>query len=245
MTSRHSQLWRDRQIADVFSAERELLLALRFEAALAEAQASSCLISAEAASAVAKACRDFELDEEQLGHGVRRDGMIVPELVRQLRETLPNIHRDALHLRSTSQDVIDTVTVMMIGAAIDVLSSRLLGIIGQIEEIGRVSGSVSQMARTRMQRALPFTLQARLDAWCAPLRRHIERLSELRPESLYCRLAVRSESTMGRGLRSWRVYWNCRRLPGAGTPHEMGSPSWPPGPRSSPAASERLGRTLP
>ena len=37
-----------------------------------------------------QACRNFELTEEQLAHGIRRDGMIVPELVRQLRETLPN-----------------------------------------------------------------------------------------------------------------------------------------------------------
>ena len=184
MTSRHSQLWKDREIADLFSAERELALALRFEAALAEAQACSGSISADAASAIVRACRDFELDKDQLAHGVRRDGMIVPELVRQIREVLPDTHRDALHFRSTSQDVIDTITVMTIGAAVDVLSNRLLGVIDQIETIGQFSGPVSQMARTRMQRALPFTLQARLDAWCAPLHRHIERLGELRPRVL-------------------------------------------------------------
>ena len=80
----------DTEIADLFSAERELALALRFEAALAEAQACSGLISADAASAIVRACRDFELDEDQLAHGVRRDGMIVPELVRQIREMLPD-----------------------------------------------------------------------------------------------------------------------------------------------------------
>lgn len=184
MTSRHSQLWQDPEISDLFSTERELALTLRFEAALAEAQACSGVISAEAASAVIQACKDFELNEKQLAHGIRRDGMIVPELVRQLRETLPNTHREALHFRSTSQDVIDTVTIMTIGVALDVLSNRLHGIIGQLENIGRVSGFVPQMARTRMQRALPFTLQARLDAWCAPIRRHIERLGELRPRVL-------------------------------------------------------------
>ena len=141
MTSRHSQLWKDREIADLFSAERELALALRFEAALAEAQACSGSISADAASAIVRACRDFELDEDQLAHGVRRDGMIVPELVRQIREMLPDTHRDALHFRSTSQDVIDTITVMTIGAALDVLSNRLLGVIGQIETIGQFSGT--------------------------------------------------------------------------------------------------------
>jgi 3-carboxy-cis,cis-muconate cycloisomerase len=184
MTSRHSQLWKDQEIADLLSAEKELALALRFESALAGAQAGSGLISSEAASAVIHACQDFELDEEQLAHGVRRDGMIVPELVRQIRETLPVTHREALHFRSTSQDVIDTVTVMTIGLALEVLSSRMHLIIGQLDEIGLASGSVPQMARTRMQRALPLTLQARLEAWCAPFRRHIERLGELRPRVL-------------------------------------------------------------
>jgi 3-carboxy-cis,cis-muconate cycloisomerase len=67
----------------------ELALALQFESALAEAQAHCGLISKEAASVIALACRDFVLDEEQLAYGVRRDGMIIPEFVRQVRITLP------------------------------------------------------------------------------------------------------------------------------------------------------------
>jgi 3-carboxy-cis,cis-muconate cycloisomerase len=40
------------------------------------------------------------------------------------------------------------------------------------------------MARTRMQRALPITWADRIAAWRAPLRRHLERLSELKPRVL-------------------------------------------------------------
>jgi 3-carboxy-cis,cis-muconate cycloisomerase len=184
MGSRHERLWRDNEIAGLFSSEKELERALGYEAALAEAQARSCQIPPEAAAAVAEACRTLRLDEDLLARGVKRDGMIVPELVRQLWESVPDDFRDALHLRSTSQDVIDTITAMAFQAALEVLCWRLQRVIGQIEDIDRASGDVPQMARTRMQRALPFTLHARLEAWTAPLRCHVDRLREFSPRVL-------------------------------------------------------------
>lgn len=188
MSSRHALLWRDQEIGGLFSLDSEIARALAFEAALAEAQAQSGQIAPAAAAAIAEACRHFRPDETLLAGGVRRDGMIVPELVRQLRACLPEAHRDALHLRSTSQDVIDTVAVMGFGAALDVLRGRLQAVIALIEDIDRRFGQVPQMARTRMQRALPFTLHERLQAWAAPLHRHADRLRELGPRVLVLQL---------------------------------------------------------
>ena len=73
---------------------------------------------------------------------------------------------------------------MALQAALDVLCRRLQQVIGQIEDIDRTSGDVPQSARTRMQRGLPLTLHARLEAWTAPLRRHVDRLREFSPRVL-------------------------------------------------------------
>ncbi len=177
--SLHSQLWRDTEIAGLFSPEAELADALRFEVALAAAQAASGIVAGEAALAIEKACGLFVPDMGRLEAGIRRDGMFVPELIDQLRATISSPHRDALHFRSTSQDVIDTVSVLAIKSALEILSQRLTGIIAQLDGI-RTVGMTPQMARTRMQRALPFTLLARIEAWQSPLYRHLERLHELR-----------------------------------------------------------------
>jgi 3-carboxy-cis,cis-muconate cycloisomerase len=182
--SLHSLLWRDAEIAEFFAPEAEIAGILRFETALAEAQAAVGLITTEDAQAIVKACLEFAPDMERLEGGIRRDGMIVPELIRELRVTLPEAHRDALHLRSTSQDVIDTVSVLAVKSALEIISQRLAGIVAELDGIGHTAGETPQMARTRMQRALPFTLQARIEAWRVPLVRHLERLHELRPRLL-------------------------------------------------------------
>jgi 3-carboxy-cis,cis-muconate cycloisomerase len=181
--SLHSQLWRDTEIARLFSPEAELAGVLRFEVALAAAQAASGIVTGDAALAIEKACGVFVPDMELLKAGIGRDGMIVPELIHQIRATISSPHRDALHLRSTSQDVIDTVSVLAIKSALEIISQRLTGIIAQLDGI-RAVGEIPQMARTRMQRALPFTLIARIEAWQSPLCRHLERLLELRPRLL-------------------------------------------------------------
>jgi 3-carboxy-cis,cis-muconate cycloisomerase len=181
--SLHSYLWRDAEIARLFSPEAELAGVLRFEAALAAAQAASGIVADDAALAIEKACGVFVPEMEQLKAGIRRDGMIVPELIRQLRAAIPSPHQDALHLRSTSQDVIDTVSVLAIRSALEIVSQRLTGIISQLDSL-RAVGAIPQMARTRMQRALPFALVDRIEAWQSPLRRHLERLVELGPRLL-------------------------------------------------------------
>jgi 3-carboxy-cis,cis-muconate cycloisomerase len=175
----HRLLWSDPEIGSFFAQDAEVEGFLRFEAALAKAQAECGLIRVEAAKSIADACESFRVDIERLRAGITRDGMIVPDLVGQLRETLPALHQESLHFRSTSQDVIDTINMMAFKSAAALISGRLNQIVAQLDRLDRTSGSVPQMARTRMQRALPLTLSARVSAWCAPLQRHLHRVAEL------------------------------------------------------------------
>ena len=180
----HNVLWRDDEIASLFSAEAEIAAMLDYEAALAKAQAQSGVISPEAASAIARVRASFVPDRAKLLAGIKRDGMAVPELIRQLRETLPQVHRDALHLRSTSQDVIDTALVLRLRPVLALYKARLEKIIAAIDRLDGQYGALAQMGRTRMQRALPIKAGDRLAAWRAPLRRHLDRLAELSPRLL-------------------------------------------------------------
>jgi 3-carboxy-cis,cis-muconate cycloisomerase len=180
----HSILWRDAEIDRLISSDAEIAAMLEFEAALAQAQAKCGVIPADAAMAIAKFCAGFVPDNERLLQGIGRDGMAVPELVRQLRAALPAEHRDSLHLRSTSQDVIDTVLILQIRKACMLLEARLSEISTKLNELQKKFGDVQQMGRTRMQRALPLTAGDRIEAWRAPLLRHSQRLHELRPRLL-------------------------------------------------------------
>lgn len=174
----------DEVIAGLLSDAAELAAMLTFEAALAAVQAEAGLIPAEAATAIAAACRDFVPDTAQLTAGMKRDGLVVPALVAALRAKLAEPHRTWLHFASTSQDVIDTALVLRLKTILTELDARLAALIGALQRLQLAEGSVALMAQTRMQRALPFTAHDKIETWLQPLHRHRMRLDELRPRLL-------------------------------------------------------------
>jgi 3-carboxy-cis,cis-muconate cycloisomerase len=180
----HGVLWRDEEVAKLFSIDAEIAAMLDYEMALAKAQAAEGLISPGAASAIARLRAGFVPDRAKLLAGIKRDGMAVPELVRQLREALPEAHHKALHLRSTSQDVIDTALTMRLKPVLALLRTRIEQVIAAIDRLDGQYGELTQMGRTRMQRALPVKVADRLATWRAPLERHLARLAALMPRLL-------------------------------------------------------------
>ena len=179
-----SSLWHDAEISALFSAEAEIASMLRYETALAEAQAEIGLLNADAATAISNACSQFKPDLMLLQTAITRDGLAVPELIGQLRQDLPQQHRDKLHFRATSQDAIDTTTILACGAALSIMELRLQSVVEQLATLSAQSGDVKQMARTRFQRALPITVAERLGAWVVSLRYSIEQLATLRSQCL-------------------------------------------------------------
>lgn len=180
----HSSLWRDSEVDSLFEPVAEIAAILRFESALAQSQAAHGLVSAQATAAIETLCATFSPDMAALKGGIARDGMIVPELVNQLRAALPDEHRDALHFRSTSQDAIDTCLILQLREVIGILEHRLKQSLNCLDDLNDRFGETPQMGRTRMQRALPLKVGDRIAAWRAPLIRHQDRLAALKPHLL-------------------------------------------------------------
>ena len=107
----------DEEIAALFSTEADIAAMLKFEQCLAEAQAETGLIPHVSAAAIANAIKSISLDITLLRSGIARDGMAVPNLVAQLRASLPDSAKEHLHFGSTSQDVIDTSLMIRSRAA--------------------------------------------------------------------------------------------------------------------------------
>ncbi len=178
----------DAAIAPWFSDEADIAAMLRFEAALAAAQAACGLIPVTAAAAIAEACDGFEVDHNALRVGMAADGVLGPAFVAALRERVDPPHRAWVHFQATSQDAVDTSLVLRLAAVVGDLGARLERVIAWLEELRRVHGRVILMGHTRMQRALPITAADKVDAWRAPLERHARRLVELTPRLLVVQL---------------------------------------------------------
>ncbi len=169
----------DEEVGALFSNEAELAAMLQTEAALAEAEAKAGLIGDDAALRIAEACRSFQADWTKLAEGVAKDGVIVPEFVRQLRAAVGEPHAKAVHLGATSQDIIDTALVLRLKSVVDIFDHRLDALVGALHSLKDRDGSVPLMAHTRMQQALPFTASDKIDTWIQPLERHRDALRSL------------------------------------------------------------------
>jgi len=159
----------DDEIAPYFEAATDIAAMLRFEIALAEAEAEHGIIPPDAATAIAAAALDFTPDLASLAKGIERDGMVVPDLIRQLRAHVGPEHGAHVHHGSTSQDVIDTAFLLRMKPVAAILALRLRTIIGRLEELSAAHGQDPLMARTRMQAAIAVTVGDRLRNWRQPL----------------------------------------------------------------------------
>lgn len=177
-----SGLLGDEEVVRQFSVEAEIAALVRFEAALAEGEAAEGVIPIAAGRAIADTLAVFAPDLAGLAEGTARDGVVVPELVRQLRQAVGQPHGAHVHFGATSQDAIDTGLVLRLLPVLDIFADRLDGLIEALAELNDRQGKVPVMAHTRMQAAIGVTASRMIESWRDPLLRHRSRLLAIRDQ---------------------------------------------------------------
>ncbi|AQS63657.1 3-carboxy-cis,cis-muconate cycloisomerase [Rhizobium rhizogenes] len=171
-----SGLFGDSEIVELFSARADIDAMVRFERALAEAEAGTGLIPEDVAETIVSGLADFAADMTALRHGVAKDGVVVPELVRQMRAAVTSPAAEKVHFGATSQDVIDTSLMLRLKAAAEIIATRLGHLIDTLGDISSRDGHNPLTGYTRMQAAIDITVADRAASWIAPLERHLLRL---------------------------------------------------------------------
>jgi len=162
-----SGLLGDAEVSGYFSAKAEIRAMLDFEAALAKV----------AAHRIGEVCANFEPDLQSLKTATATDGVVLPDLVRQLRKAVGEDASSHVHFGATSQDVIDTSLMMRLKAIVFLLSGRLFAVSAGLQRLDDQFGSNRLMGRTRMQAAITITVSDRLRAWRHPLDQYRDRLT--------------------------------------------------------------------
>lgn len=166
-----SGLLGDDEIGAQFSAAADLAAMLRFEVALAEAEAAEGLIPVEAVAAIAALQEGFLADVYALKQAVGRDGVVIPDLVRQWRAALGEQGK-YLHFGATSQDAIDSGLMLRLTTVLSILDQRLAAVASALADLDARFGVQPLMGRTRMQAAIPITVLDRVSSWKSPLVAH-------------------------------------------------------------------------
>ncbi len=173
-----SGLLGDAEIGAYFSAEADIRAILSFEAALAGAEAAHGVIPAEAARKIRETCAGFIPDIASLKTATARDGVVIPDLVKQLRRAVGGEPAEHVHFGATSQDAIDTGLMLRLKSVTFLFGGRLHAIVTGLAGLERQFGANILMGHTRMQAAIPITAADRIAAWRIPLETYRDRLTE-------------------------------------------------------------------
>jgi 3-carboxy-cis,cis-muconate cycloisomerase len=160
---------------------------LDFEAALARAEAAAGVIPKRAAGAIAAACKAVSFDLPALAEAATRSGNLAIPLVSALTADVAGADPEAaryVHWGATSQDVIDTATMLTLRAGIDALLADLGRAIAGFAKLARQHRDTPMVARTWLQHALPMPFGLKLAGYASALARSRRRLIRLRGESL-------------------------------------------------------------
>ncbi|WP_407180347.1 3-carboxy-cis,cis-muconate cycloisomerase [Bradyrhizobium sp. STM 3562] len=160
---------------------------LDFEAALARAEATAGVIPQSAAAPISAACSAASFDFAQLAQAATRSGNLAIPLVKALTAEVAKADAQAarfVHWGATSQDVIDTATMLTLRAAVEVLVSDCDRAIAGFAKLARAHRDTAMVARTWLQHALPMPLGLKLAEYAAALHRSRLRLTRLRREGL-------------------------------------------------------------
>lgn len=215
-----------------FSGSGVVAAMLRFEAALAQAQADEGLVPPAAARSIVGSCRVELFDVEKIVRDSGRAGSVAIPLVRALREAVGLFNAEAVawtHFGSSSQDVIDTALVLVTRDALALVDADLQRCTEALLALAERHADTPMLARTLMQPASVTSLGFKCADWAAPLVRGRQRLQQAAAQALQLQLgggvgtlaqmrsdapraaAVRARVAAALGLRDGGSAWHTQR----------------------------------
>lgn len=164
---------------------------LRFEAALARAQAAEGLIPESAANSIVSSCKVELFDVAKIVRESGRAGSVAIPLVKALREAVGLFNAEAapfVHFGSTSQDVIDSAMALVTREAVALVEADLAKASDALLRLAVTHAETPMLARTLMQPASVTSFGFKCAGWAAPLVRSRIRLRDAARHALQLQL---------------------------------------------------------
>src|SRR2546429_9630549 len=163
------------QMRGVFSDETRTGYCLDFEAALARAQARLSIIPEKAAREIVRQCRIENIDFARLKKQTERIGYPILGIVQQIVELCADGLGEWCHWGATTQDITDTVAVMQIRAALELVEQDMEAIATALADLSRPHRGTPVAGRTNLRPAGPLTFGFEKGAQLPGLQCHPDR----------------------------------------------------------------------
>lgn len=183
----YENLFYDKTINALFTDESTVAYMLQFEAALAKAQAIHGMIPKAVATAIEAACVVENIDFEALITGVGLGGNVNIPMIKQLTNVVKRSYTEGgkyVHFGATSQDVIDTATVLQARDALVLIHKNIEILIAQLIYLIDNHRDTLMIGRSFMQQARPITFGFKVATWLDGILRSKKRIEHLLQNNL-------------------------------------------------------------
>ena len=166
------------KMRSVFRANSYLKFLLEVEATLAEVQEEMDIIPKGAGSAIRDGLKNVKRERvEEIEKSINHDIMAV---VKALEEKTGDSGK-WIHFGATSYDIVDTARALQHSNAIDLIEKALGKLITALSNLAKKHKNTVMLGRTHGQWATPITFGLKIAVFLAEMKRHSERLSEIKP----------------------------------------------------------------
>lgn len=218
--------WSSDEMRAIFDDEPRTQGWLDVIAALAEAQAEVGIIPVEVAPEIRRVCRVELLSMDALRRGYQETGHSTLGLIRELKKLASPAAGEWLYYGATVQDITDTWLAMALLKVWELVFRDLREIEAILLKLAVAHRDTPMPGRTHGQPGLPITFGFKVAVWVREIRRHLERLKDVRKRLGQGQLAggVGSLSSLGPqgfelqerffarlGLRPPDIVWNTAR----------------------------------
>ncbi|MCY6410848.1 3-carboxy-cis,cis-muconate cycloisomerase [Acinetobacter sp. VNH17] len=193
MSQLYASLFYQPDVTAIFSDHALLGYMIQAEVALAKAQAQVNVIPTSAATIIEQVGQSAleKIDFDDLAVATGLAGNIAIPFVKQFTAIVKQQDEDAaryVHWGATSQDIIDTATILQCRDALALIERQLQSAYDiSLKQAERYRDQV-MIGRTWLQQALPITLGHKFARYAAALQRDLERLQAMKDRVLTAQL---------------------------------------------------------
>ena len=185
MSQLYASLFYQPEVTAIFSDQALLSYMIQAEVALAKAQAQVNVIPASAATMIEQVGQNAvaKIDIDALATAAGLAGNVAIPLVKQFTALVKQQDEDAaryVHWGATSQDIIDTSTILQSRDAVVLIEQQLQQAYQTSLKQAQQYRHQVMIGRTWLQQALPITLGHKFARWAAALKRDLDRLQTMK-----------------------------------------------------------------
>ncbi len=181
------------EVAEALSDTAVIEAMLRFEAALARAQAGAGLMPQAAAQSIIGTCKVALFDVPKLVRESARCRSLAIPLVTSLRETVALFNPEAatlVHVGCTDQELVDTALALVMRDVLTLIETDLAQTVQALLALAAQHSNDVMLARNPEQAAAVTTFGLTCSQWAAPLARSQQRLRSAAGGALSLKLGI-------------------------------------------------------